>query len=80
MQFIFNSDNALWSLERFLGNSVHFGTDKGTKSSTTKEKTNASKLYLRSIRLTTGLLLFRKVGHFEDVNIFSESVWQIALF
>ena len=68
--FVFNFDNALWSLERFLTNSISVGTDdNGTEFSATKEITYASKC-LWCIRLTTGLLLFRKSGHFEDMGTF----------
>ena len=72
MQFIFNSNNTLWSRERFLANSISFGTDdNGKEFSTTKEITYPSKWCLRSTRLTTGLLLFHKAGHFEDMWTFS---------
>ena len=60
----------LWSLERFLANSISFGIDD-KEFSTTKEITYISKWCLQSVRLTTGLLLFCKAGHFEDVRTFS---------
>ena len=60
----------LWSLERFLANSISFGIDD-KEFSATKEITYISKWCLQSVRLTTGLLLFCKAGHFEDVRTFS---------
>ena len=59
----------LWSLERFLANSISFGIDD-KEFSTTKGITYISKC-LQYVRLTTGLLLFCKSGHFEDVRTFS---------
>ena len=40
MRFVFNYNNALWSLEKFLANPISFGTDNnGKEFSTTKEVT-----------------------------------------